>query len=176
MTHILEAHPEAGPALAIDISAKRIELIRENLDRLGVRAELRVADAGDLESWWDGTRFDCVVLDVPCTGSGVIRRRPDIKHLRRPGDLSQMADKQALLLERLWRTVAPRGHLLYITCSVFPEENANQVQRFCAGRNDLDICPIQAPAGLHGSLGVQTLPGIHKVDGFFYSLMRKKEA
>jgi 16S rRNA (cytosine967-C5)-methyltransferase len=176
LTHILEAHPEAGLALAIDISAKRIELIRENLDRLGVRAELRVADAGEPESWWDGTRFDCVVLDAPCTGSGVIRRRPDIKHLRRPGDLAQMVDRQALLLERLWQTVAPHGYLLYITCSVFPEENANQVQRFCAGRSDLDICPIQAPAGLHGSLGVQTLPGIHKVDGFFYSLMRKKEA
>lgn len=176
LTHILEAHPQAGPVLAIDISATRIELIRENLARLGVDAELKVADAIDLESWWDGIQFDCVVLDAPCSGSGVIRRRPDIKHLRRRGDLVPMADRQALLLEQLWRTVAPGGHLLYITCSVFPEENEDQIQKFCAGRKDLDICPIRTPAGLHGSLGLQTLPGIHKVDGFFYSLMRKKGA
>ncbi len=176
LTHILEAHPQAGPVLAIDISARRIAMIRENLDRLGVSAELRVADAGDPESWWDGTRFDCVVLDAPCTGSGVIRRHPDIKHLRRPGDVANMVDNQALLLERLWRTVAPHGHLLYITCSVFPEENENQVQRFCADRNDLDICPIRAPVGLHGPFGLQTLPGVHDVDGFFYSLLQKKGA
>jgi len=176
LTHILEQYPDAGPALAIDISTKRIRMIRENLERLGVSADLRVADAADLESWWDGNQFDCVMLDAPCTGSGVIRRRPDIKHLRRPRDLAAMVDVQALLLERLWQTVAPCGYLLYCTCSVFPEENDRQMETFSSGRNDVDICPVRTPAGLRCGFGLQTLPGVHNVDGFYYSLLHKKGA
>lgn len=176
LTHILEAHPAIGEMIAIDISPMRATLIKENLERLGLHAETLVADAADLPAWWDGQKFDCIVIDAPCTGSGVIRRRPDIKHLRQPGDLRKLVDQQAVLLERLWQTLTPGGHLLYITCSILSAENEQQVEVFTNIRNDVNICIPQLPVGakgMKGRFGLQTLPGVHKVDGFYYSLLRK---
>lgn len=176
LTHILERYPDIGSVLAVDISDKRVAMIRENLGRLNLSAEVRVADAGDPASWWDGRPFDCVLLDAPCTGTGVIRRHPDIKHLRRPEDLTGLVARQSSLLERLWQTVAKDGHLLYITCSIFPEENDCQIARFLADRNELEVRQIRAPAGLRSRFGLQTLPGVHNVDGFYYALMQKRKS
>lgn len=176
LTHTLEAHPSLREVIAIDISQQRTELIKANLARLGLVVKLVVADATDLSKWWDGIMFDCIVIDAPCTGTGVIRRRPEIKHLRRRQDLKQLVDQQAMLLDRLWKTLKPHGHLLYITCSIFEEENEAQIDRFSAGKNDVKICKLDLPTGMKGHYGLQTLPGVHKVDGFYYSLMQKKVA
>ena len=173
LTHILERYPQAGDVVAIDVSAERAAKIRDNLQRLDLSADVRVADAGDLAGWWDGTPFDVVLLDAPCSGSGVIRRHPDIKHLRRPEDLKRLASVQARLLDRLWQTVAPGGVLLYVTCSLFPEENEDQVERFLASHTDAVSRQISAPSGRYGRYGLQTLPGVHNVDGFYYALVQK---
>jgi 16S rRNA (cytosine967-C5)-methyltransferase len=173
LTHVLERYPQAGHVLAIDNSEKRAAMVRENLHRLELPAEFCVADAGDPGSWWNGKPFNCVLLDAPCSGSGVIRRHPDIKHLRKPDDLKAMAAVQERLLDRLWKTVAPGGHLLYVTCSIFPEENDEQLDRFLEQYPDAEARQIAAPAGQCGRHGLQTLPGVHNVDGFYYSLLQK---
>lgn len=173
LTHILEAHPDIGELIAVDINRERMRLVEENLRRLGVQAKTLIADAANRSAWWDGRLFDCIVIDAPCSGTGVIRRRPDIKHLRRPGDLPKLTDQQAVLLDRLWQTLAPGGHLLYITCSILKEENEQQIERFVSGRKDVGICLPELPVGVKGRFGLQTLPGVHEVDGFFYSLLRK---
>jgi 16S rRNA (cytosine967-C5)-methyltransferase len=174
LTHVLERYPQAGHVLAIDNSEKRAAMVRENLHRLELPAEFCVADAGDPDSWWNGKPFNCVLLDAPCSGSGVIRRHPDIKHLRKPDDLKAMAAVQERLLDRLWKTVAPGGHLLYVTCSIFPEENDEQLDRFLEQYPDAEARQIAAPAGQCGRHGLQTLPGVHNVDGFYYSLLQKR--
>lgn len=176
LTHILEAHPILGEVVAIDISPTRVKLVKENLQRLGFKAKTLAADAADLPAWWDGQQFDCIVIDAPCTGTGVIRRRPDIKHLRQPGDLHKLVHQQAVLLERLWQTLALDGYLLYITCSILKAENGRQIERFVTSRDDVNVCTLDLPMGVKGMpdhFGLQTLPGVHKVDGFFYSLLRK---
>lgn len=174
LTHILELYPEAGRVLAIDSNAERLGKIRENLQRISVDADLMVADARQTENWWDGNQFDCVVVDAPCTGSGVLRRRPDIKHLRRATDLSATVEIQMQILSRLWEIVVPGGYLLYITCSIFPEENRHQVEKFSKQHDDVEFSTLQPPAGLCDAFGVQTLPGVHETDGFYFSLMHKR--
>ena len=123
--------------------------------------------------WWDGNRFHCVLVDAPCSGTGVIRRHPDIKHLRRPGDIGILAGRQKVLLERLWQTLSPGGYLLYITCSVLAEENEQQIERFTHGIKNSAVRTVPLPVGIRGRYGVQTLPGVHNVDGFYYSLLQK---
>ena len=108
--------------LAIDVDGQRCERVRDNLRRLGLQAEVRVADAGRVADWWDGRPFDAILLDAPCTASGIVRRHPDVRWLRRPSDVAQLADTQARLLEALWPLLAPGGRLLYATCSVFRAE------------------------------------------------------
>ena len=176
MTHILEAHPSLAEVVAIDISQERVDLIKANLVRLGLAANILVADAADLSTWWDGELFDCIVVDTPCTGTGILRRRPEIKHLRRPEDLEKLVERQAVLLDRLWQTLVPNGYLLYITCSIFKEENEAQIKRFSTANGDVGICELDLRTGAKGRYGLQTLPGVHKVDGFYYSLMQKKAA
>ena len=176
LTHILEAHQSLAEVIAIDISQKRVDLIKDNLARLGLSAKLLVADAADPSTWWDGTLFDCIVIDAPCTGTGVIRRRPEIKHLRRPEDLGKSVEKQAALLDHLWRTLNSHGYLLYITCSILKEENEAQIERFSTTHSDVEIRELDLPTGEKSRYGLQTLPGVHKVDGFYYSLMQKKVA
>ena len=176
LTHILEAHPALAEVTAIDISQKRVNLIKDNLSRLGLAAKLLVADAAEPSTWWEGSLFDCIVIDAPCTGTGVIRRRPEIKHLRRPEDLGKLVEQQAGLLDRLWQTLIPNGYLLYITCSIFLEENEAQIERFSTANKNVRICDLDLPTGTRSRYGLQTLPGVHKVDGFYYSLMQKKAA
>lgn len=157
---------------ALDRSAERLERVRANLERLGLGARIVPGDAGAPASWWDGNPFDRILADVPCSASGVARRHPDIKWLRRESDIAQFEREQGRLLDALWQTLAGGGKLLYATCSVFQEENSEQVARFLerhrdAARMTLPAVDneIQLPAG-------QLLPdGRH--DGFFYALLQK---
>jgi 16S rRNA (cytosine967-C5)-methyltransferase len=157
--------------LALDREAQRLERVRQNLARLHLAAQLQTADAGALDQWWDGERFDRILLDAPCTASGVVRRHPDSKWLRRPTDVAQLAAEQARLLEALWHTLAPGGKLLYVTCSLFPAETHLQVEAFLARHREAALLPLRdfpEPSG-------QLLPAARH-DGFFYALLQARPA
>jgi len=164
--HILELYDV--DLLALDQDAQRLERARGNLARLGLAAELSAADAGALRSWWDGRPFDRILLDAPCTGSGVVRRHPDAKWLRRPQDIPQLAAQQSRLLDAVWQTLAADGKLLYVTCSVFRAETESPIATFLASHDDaLRLAATGVPAG------GQLLPDARH-DGFFYALLRKR--
>ena len=162
--HILEVAEVALTAL--DIDAARASRIEPNLRRLGLQATVQVADATSAQKWWDGTPFDRILADVPCSASGIVRRHPDIKWLRRPDDLDRFADQQRTLLAALWRLLAPGGKLLYATCSVFRRENDDIVAAWAAAERDARRLPLpdDGPA--------QWLPD-PRHDGFFYALIQK---
>ena len=163
--HILERAD--ADLLALELDPLRAGRVARNLGRLGLRAELKVADCRRLAAWWDGRPFDRILADVPCSASGVVRRHPDIKWLRRDSDIANFAAQQAEILEALWRTLAPGGTMLYVTCSVFDEENAGQVAGFCVRHADAERLPIR------GSSDLQLLPCADH-DGFYYALLRKR--
>jgi len=153
---------------ALDVDAMRLARVQENLDRLQLKATLVEGDAAQPDAWWDGRPFDRILADVPCSASGVVRRNPDIKWLRRPEDIAQFAAQQAVMLEALWRLLAPGGTLLYATCSIFHEENEGQVQAFLARHTgEAERCPLPEPLS-DGPL----LPAAEH-DGFYYALLRK---
>ena len=153
--------------LALELDPVRARRIEHNLTRLGLHAEVKVADCRDRAKWWDGRPFDRILADVPCSASGVVRRHPDIKWLRRDTDIVQFAAQQAQILDALWHALAVGGTMLYVTCSVFDEENAGQIARFCARHTDAQRLSIQ------GRPDFQLLPnGEH--DGFYYALLRKQ--
>ena len=152
---------------ALDVDDTRLVRVRENLDRLGLAAKLVQGDAAKPDMWWDGLAFDRILADVPCSASGVVRRNPDIKWLRRPEDIASFARQQTAMLEALWRLLAPGGKLLYVTCSIFAEENDAQVQAFVARHADAELCPLPEPLGRG-----QILPDAAH-DGFFYAQLRK---
>jgi 16S rRNA (cytosine967-C5)-methyltransferase len=152
--------------VAIDRDAARCARIDANLARLGLAAEVRAADAAAIDAWWDGRPFERILLDAPCTASGVVRRHPDIKWLRRATDSAGFALEQARLLGALWRVLAPGGTLLYATCSVFPDENDAVVSAFAAR------APEARRVELPGRADGQLLPD-EDGDGFFYALLRK---
>lgn len=164
---------------ALDADASRLVRVRDNLARLGLdgpRVRIAQADAARPSDWWDGTPFDRILLDVPCTASGVVRRHPDGKWLRRQSDLAGFATQQRALLEALWPTLAQGGRLLYVTCSVFREENETRVAEFMARTPDA----LRESLSLEGDIahsGGQLLPSPeaagHNHDGFFYALLRK---
>jgi 16S rRNA (cytosine967-C5)-methyltransferase len=163
--------------LALDRDARRLATVDTNLARLGLRAETRCADAAQPDHWWDGTAFDRILLDAPCTASGVIRRHPDGKWLKRERDIATLALEQARLLDALWHVLRPGGKLLYATCSVFPEENQRQTARFLTLHPDALPLPIDlgfasCDAGSPHHDDGQLLPGVRH-DGFFYALFAK---
>jgi 16S rRNA (cytosine967-C5)-methyltransferase len=162
--HLLElAHVEL---LALDADGARLQRVQGNLQRLGLGAQLQCADAAELDAWWDGRPFDRVLLDAPCSASGVVRRHPDIKWLRRPGDIAGFARQQERLLDALWKVLAPGGKLLYATCSIFREENQEGIERFLIRQ------PDARRAGLMpGSDGLLLPNEAH--DGFYYALLQK---
>ena len=157
--HLLEAADV--DLLALDIDERRMQRIGDNLERLGLAATLKVADCQDVAAWWDGRPFDAILADVPCTASGVVRRHPDIKHLRRESDVRRFAQTQAAILDALWPTLKAGGTLLYATCSVFGEENAGQIDAFL----------VRQP-GAERISQEQLLPQKEN-DGFYYALLRK---
>ncbi|MGR9114659.1 MAG: 16S rRNA (cytosine(967)-C(5))-methyltransferase RsmB [Gammaproteobacteria bacterium] len=171
--HILENQPQLGGLVAIDIEESRMLKVKENFQRLNLSSELIVGDAARPESWWDGKAFDRILLDAPCSASGVIRRHPDIKLLRRPEDIAQLHKLQRTILEAIWPLLAPGGVLLYATCSIFKQENEWQVTAFMNDHEDADEWAIEAHWGEARPVGRQILTGQAGMDGFYYARIRK---
>lgn len=170
---ILEACDDLQEVVAIDESADRLPRVRENLDRLDLTATLKQADAAATDQWWDGTPFDRILLDVPCSASGVIRRHPDIKLLRRESDIVPLAAIQLGLLVAMWRILQPGGRLVYATCSVFPQENHRIIQRFLKQQTGAVLVSPEVPWGRDMGAGRQLLPDPVSHDGFFYAVLEK---
>ncbi len=171
--HLLELG--AGSVTALDVDARRCRRIDENLVRLGLQARVLVGDAAQPQAWWDGQAFDAILLDAPCTASGIVRRHPDVRWLRRPTDVDQLALVQAQLLHSLWPLLKPGGRLLYCTCSVFKAEGAGQMQTFLAHNTDAQL--QTSPGHLLPQFGANGKPvpdnGTGDHDGFFYALLQK---
>ena len=178
--HILELCPEPLDLVALDRDGERLERVQENITRLRRSATIVKGDLLRPERWWDREPFDRILLDVPCSATGVIRRHPDIRYLRKPSDISTLAARQTKLLRAAWKMLKPGGLLLYVTCSVLAAENATVVGGFLAAREDASEQPLPAElqALTSGSLahGVQLLPGTAATDGFYYALMKRAEA
>ncbi len=171
--HLLELY-EGIALLAIDQEPMRLARVAENLQRLRLNAQLLAADAGDPASWWDGEPFARILLDAPCSATGVIRRHPDIKTLRRPEDIEQLVAQQRRLLAALWPLLAPGGMLVYATCSVLPDENQHQISAFLAQTPDARELPIDSTWGEAVTAGRQILPGRDGMDGFYYACLVKQ--
>ena len=171
--HILESQPDLASVLAIDLEQRRLVRVTENLERLGLEAKLVAADANDLDSWWDGSAFDRILLDAPCSATGVIRRHPDIKILRKPADIDKLAAIQTEILVSLWQTLKSGGILLYATCSVLPLENDQVIRDFIRSQDDAQLVPIDATWGIATEHGRQLFPIENGNDGFYYSRLKK---
>ena len=179
--HLLERADNALDLLAIDVDETRLERVAETLARLGLDAQCRPADAAATDAWWDGRPFQRILIDAPCSGSGVIRRHPDIKSLRRASDIAALAGRQLGLLRALWPLLAPDGCLVYATCSVLRAENHDVIQQFSEIYDDVVL--MNELRGDNNSglmqvepMGMQVLPGDCHADGFFLSLLRKRGA
>ena len=170
--HMLEQQPNLE-LVALDIEAGRLQRVRQNLDRLQLNAQLVAADAGDPGSWWDGKPFDRILLDAPCSATGVIRRHPDIKVLRRQRDIAKLATVQGQLLRELWPLLKPGGRLVYATCSVLPQENNDTVTVFAETQPDAQVLPLEADWGVATATGRQLFPRLGGHDGFYYAVLRK---
>ena len=171
--HILECEPKLDALVALDIDESRLERVKENFERLNVKATLVAADAAATDQWWDGQLFDRILLDAPCSATGVIRRHPDIKLLRKPDDITHLAQLQAELLDALWPLLKSGGKLLYATCSVLPEENDASITGFIVRQSDAEVIPIAAEVGMQTPVGRQLLPTMGGHDGFYYALLSK---
>ncbi|MGV3571941.1 MAG: 16S rRNA (cytosine(967)-C(5))-methyltransferase RsmB [Ramlibacter sp.] len=171
--HILELAD--AQVLALDVDPARCERIHQNLQRLGLQAQVRVGDGADPAAWWDGQPFDAILLDAPCTASGIVRRHPDVRWLRREADIAQLAQLQQRLLQALWPLLKPGGRLVYCTCSVFRAEGEAQIAAFVARHNEarMEAAPghlIPQPGGRGQGLP-DNRPGDH--DGFYYAVLQK---
>jgi len=163
--HILELAKVELTALEID--STRAKRVRENLARLGLDAQVKVADCRVLDAWWDGRPFHRILADVPCSASGVVRRHPDIKWLRREADIAKFVAQQASIVDALWQTLAPGGTMLYVTCSIFDDENGRQIERFLARHQDAELDEQRTGA-------LRPLIPTTDHDGFYYARLRKK--
>ncbi len=171
-THLLERVPTLS-VLAIDEDASRLTRINENLKRLSLTAEVKVADAATPDKWWDKKVFDRILLDAPCTASGVIRRHPDIKWLRQESDVMKSAKLQQKMINALWPLLKSGGILLYCTCSVFKEENEVMLNQFVAAHADCEVGALDEVQGITLKIGKQILPE-YENDGFYYAKLIKK--
>lgn len=170
---ILERDQSLQYLLAVDSDANRLQRLTENLKRLHLDAAIIVGDAADPSSWWDGQAFERILLDSPCSATGVIRRHPDIKLLRRAEDIDALVKLQQQILTQAWSLLAPQGILLYATCSILKQENEQQIEQFLSQHRDAEALPIQATWGLERLQGRQILTGMHAMDGFYYARLRK---
>jgi 16S rRNA (cytosine967-C5)-methyltransferase len=171
--HMLQSCPQLQQMVALDIDADRLVQVQENLDRAAATAELLVGDAAAPDSWWDGRAFERILVDAPCSGSGVIRRHPDIKLLRKPADIESLVSRQADILAAVWPLLAPGGMLVYSTCSVFRQENEQQISSFLSANNDVRELRIDAEWGIQCQAGRQIVPDIQGTDGFYYACLEK---
>ncbi|WP_341890158.1 16S rRNA (cytosine(967)-C(5))-methyltransferase RsmB [Variovorax sp. YR752] len=164
--------------LALDSDAQRLARVHDTLQRLGLKARSAAADAGDPAAWWDGRPFDAILLDAPCSASGIVRRHPDVRWLRRATDIAALCRTQARLLDALWPTLRPGGRLLYCTCSVFKAEGQEQIDAFLQRHGDAAIAPEPVAPGHLLPLpdnedDRSSPPAGASADGFFYSLLTK---
>ena len=175
-THLLEL--AECRVLALDIDATRCERIHQSLARLGLSARVAVGDAARPEAWWDGELFDAILLDAPCTASGIVRRHPDVRWLRRDSDIARLAAIQAKLLKTLWPLVKPGGRLLYCTCSVFRAEGADQIQTFLAHNTNAALLPSPGHLMPHFRAKGDAVPdnSSDDHDGFYLALLEKRAA
>ena len=172
--HILEHQPKVRELVAVDIDKLRLQRVNDNFQRLKLSAKLIVGDASKPEDWWDGQLFDRILLDVPCSALGVIRRHPDIKLLRRAEDINTLQVLQKRIMTAVWSLLAPGGIMLYATCSILKQENEQQIEAFLATNTNAIEVPINADWGLVRRYGRQILTGESAMDGFYYALIRKE--
>lgn len=172
--HILEQQPRLKQLVAVDIESHRLKQITENLQRLSLTADLICGDATKPGEWWNGPQFDRILLDAPCSATGVIRRHPDIKLLRRADDISLLLKTQQQILDQMWPLLKPGGMLIYATCSILPQENTQQIEQFLLRQSDAIHKDIDAPWGHATLAGRQVLPGEDGMDGFFYAQLYKQ--
>ena len=171
--HMLEHCPDLNMT-ALDTDATRLTRVQENLDRTNLKAKLITGDASKPADWWDGELFDAILLDAPCSATGVIRRHPDIKLLRKPGDIKPLATLQADILKAQWQLLKPDGYLLYATCSVLPVENSLQIKAFLASTDNARLVSMPEGWGTDTGVGRQLFPQQNGHDGFFYCLLQKQ--
>lgn len=171
--HILEQQPRLKELLAIDIDAQRMQRVRENLQRLNLSATLVVGDAVNPDDWWNGVQFDRILVDAPCSATGVIRRHPDIKLLRKPLDIMPLQVMQKTILDAVWPLLVPGGRLLYASCSVLKQENEQLIQSFLSEYKNAGEIKIEAAWGVSSLCGRQILTGESNMDGFYYALIQK---
>lgn len=170
--HLLERQPDIAQCVALDNDATRLQRVRENMQRLGHNPVITEGDAANPANWWNGKAFDRILLDAPCSATGVIRRHPDIRWLRKSTDIAQLVALQSQILDALWPTLKPGGTLVYATCSVLPEENSEQIAAFIARHNDAQLVPI-CEGETTAKPGRQILPGDQQMDGFYYAKLVK---
>lgn len=162
--------------LALDINEHRLAKVTENLLRLGLRATTRAGDASHLESWWDEKPFDAVLLDLPCSATGVIRRNPDVRLMRSSESLRSLTGLQRIILDACWRTLQVGGRMVVTTCSILPDENDDQIGTFLSRHRDAKLQSISNIPGFKTTFGVQKVPSHDGGDGFYYSILIKSEA
>jgi len=174
--HILEGTPDTC-IVALDRSSARLERLKENAARLGYseseRLKVIAAEAQNVDDWWDQVAFDRILLDAPCTTTGVIRRHPEIKWIRTPEQVEESVKAQAGLLQSLWPLLKPGGILVYATCSVLRVENSEQTSHFIENHPDAEPLPLETGYGRRAGHGCQILPGEFNMDGFYYARFRK---
>jgi 16S rRNA (cytosine967-C5)-methyltransferase len=168
---ILEHEPSVS-VTAVDLP-ERVDAIAQNLKRINLKAVIHDSGLEDHHQWWDGRPWDRILMDVPCSGTGVIRRHPDIHHHRQPGDLERFATQQLHLLKVAWSMMARGGKLLYVTCSIMPQENDDVIEQFLMTANDGKVEQISGIAGVQSRHGLQRLPGVHNGDGFYFCRLAK---
>jgi 16S rRNA (cytosine967-C5)-methyltransferase len=174
--HLLQSADQLR-VTAVDIDPERLHRVAQNLARGGVEAELVAGDVVmDGAGAWSQRRYDRILLDAPCSATGVLRRHPDIRMLRRAEDIAALAARQSGLLAAMWRLLKPGGRLLYATCSILPTENAERIELFFAEHPDAVAVELPTRPGRRSGKGVQLLPGIDKTDGFFYAAVHKDAA
>ncbi|MEH6566435.1 MAG: 16S rRNA (cytosine(967)-C(5))-methyltransferase RsmB [Halopseudomonas sp.] len=173
---ILEQQPGLAELIALDLEPQRLKRVAENLERLQLQATLKAADARELALWWDGKPFQRILLDAPCSATGVIRRHPDIKLTRKAADIAALAALQGEMLDQLWQTLAVGGILVYATCSVLPEENTKVIEAFLARQSGARALDFAAEYGIAQPCGRQLLPQDGGHDGFYLAKLVKLSA
>lgn len=168
--HLLE-RDRTRRLLAVDVDARRLQRVRETFDRIGLQADMKAADAAEPSAWWDGEPFDAVLLDAPCSATGIVRRQPDVLLHRRADDLVALTRLQARLLDAAWQVLRPGGRLVYTTCSILRAENAAQIDAFLGRHADVVTNTLDDGWGLRAGAGRQRLPGEQEMDGFFYACL-----